>query len=102
MSKALRPDGLLLRRVPNAYRLFGTGALSNDITHKNCTTVRSIADVPRKGKFEVLQIWENQGRLTSSAQLLQWVRWQVMHRVIRCVGAIETGSFGDGVLTCNM
>jgi SAM-dependent methyltransferase len=100
--ESLHPEGLLLCRIPNGNGLFGMASRYNDITHETCFTPVSITDVMERSGFDVLRIWEDQGSPTSLAQLFHWGAWQAVRFFIRCIDAIETGDWGDGVLTRNM
>lgn len=104
VRRALRPGGLLLLRVPNANGLFGMASRYNDITHELCFTPGSITDLlqNQQASFDVVQIWEDQGRPKNPAQLIHWAIWNIVRFCIRCVDASETGMWGDGVLTRNM
>jgi 2-polyprenyl-3-methyl-5-hydroxy-6-metoxy-1,4-benzoquinol methylase len=99
---ALKPNGLLLLRTPNANGLFGMATRYADITHELCFTPTSISDVLSGSGFTVRAIWEDHGRATTALQLFHWVAWHCVRFVIRCVNAAESGSWGDGILTRNM
>jgi 2-polyprenyl-3-methyl-5-hydroxy-6-metoxy-1,4-benzoquinol methylase len=99
---ALGPGGLFLARTPNAQGLFGMAARYNDITHEVCFTPGSLGDVLKGAGFEVVAIWEDQGRPTTALQAAHWVAWKIVRFGIRCADAAETGMWSDGVLTRNM
>lgn len=98
----LAPSGRLLVRVPNAYGLFGMASRYNDITHETCFTPGALRDVFETAGFNAIAVWEDTGRSTDLKQMLHRFSWEVVRFGIRCVDAIETGTWGEGVFTRNM
>jgi SAM-dependent methyltransferase len=99
---ALAPGGFFLARTPNAQGLFGMAARYNDVTHEVCFTPGSLGDVLAGAGFEVISIWEDQGRPTTVLQVAHWLAWKLVRFGIRCIDAVETGMWNEGVLTRNM
>lgn len=98
----LAPRGRLLVRVPNAYGLFGMASRYNDITHETCFTPGAMRDVFETVGLHPIAVWEDTGYPTDLKQLLHRLSWELVRFGIRCVDAIEMGTWGEGVYTRNM
>lgn len=98
----LSPGGNFIARVPNAAGLFGMASRYNDITHETCFTPNSLRDVLETQGLRVISVWEDTGRPSGITQCLHRVSWETVRFGVRLVDAIETGIWGDGVLTRNM
>jgi SAM-dependent methyltransferase len=98
----LAPTGRLLVRVPNASGLFGMASRYNDITHETCFTPGALRDVFDAAGLNAIAVWEDTGHPTDLKQILHRFSWELVRFGIRCVDAIETGTWGEGVFTRNM
>jgi len=99
---SLAPKGKVLIRVPNAAGLFGMSSRYNDITHELCFTPNSLRDVLATNGLRTLAIWEDTGRPTNFVQHAHRALWELARLGIRTLDAVETGMWGEGVLTRNM
>ena len=102
MPRMLAQRGRLLVRVSNAAGVFGMASRYNDITHETCFTPNSLRDVLATRGLKVLAVWEDTGRPLNLKQCLHRLSWEAVRFGVRMVDAIETGTWGDGVLTRNM
>jgi SAM-dependent methyltransferase len=102
LIQCLIPGGQVLIRVPNAAGLFGMASRYNDITHEICFTPNSLRNILETNGLRVLAIWEDTGQPTNVAQFCHRLLWEFARFGVRTLDAVETGMWGEGVLTRNM
>ncbi len=102
VKDALSEGGQLLLRVPNASGLFGMSSRYNDITHELCFTPNSIRDVLDTAGLHPMDVWEDTGTPSNLAQWGHRLAWESVRLGVRCLDAVETGMWGEGILTRNM
>jgi cyclopropane fatty-acyl-phospholipid synthase-like methyltransferase len=99
---ALRPDGALLLRTPNADSPFHSWIRYADFTHEVAFTPLSIRQVLRATGFTDIQVVPLEPYAHGPASALRWLLWKIVKQVIRLYLLIEQGTPGSGVFTANL
>jgi SAM-dependent methyltransferase len=99
---ALRRDGVLLLRTPNADSPFHSWIRYADFTHEVAFTPASIRQVLRAAGFTGIRVVPLEPYVHGPASAARWVLWKVLKQVIRFYLLVEQGTPGSGVFTSNL
>lgn len=96
---ALRPGGVLLLKLPNAYSPMGFGITANDLTHEAAYTEATILQMGTLAGFtqgEAREVGPLPHGLKSS---LRWLLWKLLRGGIALFDTIETGTSRSKIYT---
>ncbi|MEJ7655547.1 MAG: methyltransferase domain-containing protein [Thermoleophilaceae bacterium] len=102
IATGLRPGGRLVARVPNAEGPFGARTRYADFTHGTAFTHRSVRQVLLATGFSAVEVYPTEPVAHGLPSLGRWVLWKVIALLVRLYLLVETGVFGEHVLTQNL
>ncbi len=101
VRKALKPNGMIIIRLPNVAGFMGGNIAYGDITHKLALTPNSLMQILKNEQFEDLHFKEAFPKPNTLQRKVRWVLWQIIKNILRFAKKIESGSSID-ILTENM
>jgi len=97
IETALKPSGLLILHVPNAWGRFGMAVRYGDLTHENCFTPESISQSLAMCGFDEIECYEEKPTIHGFISCVRRILWEMISLFNRVISMIECGSFPTAV-----
>jgi 2-polyprenyl-3-methyl-5-hydroxy-6-metoxy-1,4-benzoquinol methylase len=92
IETALKPSGLLVLHVPNAWGRFGMAVRYGDLTHENCFTPESISQSLTMCGFDEIKCYEEKPTIHGFISSIRRILWEMISLFNRVISMIECGS----------
>jgi len=97
--RALRPGGIMLLKLPNAYSPMGFGITANDLTHEAAYTEATILQMGTLAGFSQGNSREVGPQPHGVKSSVRWLLWEIVRRAFILYDMIETGTARSRIYT---